>query len=236
MTDSSTENHNITPSRLDGPISQSEQETIINSLRSIDPVTYHYYSNPLLGKTKEGNLCYFPESYRKGYHDFLDGQKLLIELELFAIGQSTDGIWVFLPSYFQGVDAARNELKFALLAEDQRRLSSEISKIGQAEIKQSDLLGNVLAESSQNRDALTALQTRYESLSAENRSLKEMVEDQRKFVEEHKKQTDSLKNQIQEVRTMIQGRTTNTQQIKGSSTETRSSDKRGEKRKAAPIS
>lgn len=236
MTDSSTENHNVTPSRLDGPISQPEQETIVNSLRSIDPVTYLYYSNPLFGKTKEGNLCYFPESYRKGYHDFLDGQKLLIELELFSIGQSTDGNWVFLPSYFQGVDAARNELKFALLAEGQRRLSSEISKTEQAEIKQSDLLGNVLTESGQNRDALTALQTRYESLSAENRNLKEMVEDQRKFIEEYKKQTDALKNQLQEVRTMIQSRTTNTQQVKSSSTETRSSDKRGEKRKAAPIS
>jgi hypothetical protein len=236
MTDSSTENHNVISNRLDAPISQPEQETIINSLRSIDPVTYLYHSNPLLGKTKEGDLCYFPESYRQGYRDFLDGHKLLIELELFAIGQSTDGNWVFLPSYFQGVDAARNELKFALLVEAQKRLSSEILKTGQATIKQSDLLGNVLTESSQNKDAVTALQTRYESLSAENRNLKEMAEDQRKFVEEQKKQTDALKNQLQEVRTLIQSKMANTQQVKSSSTESRSSDKRGEKRKAAPIS
>jgi hypothetical protein len=231
-----TDLSNIMPNRQDGPIPQLEQETIVNSLRHIDPVTYLFHSNPLIGKTKEGSLCYFPESYRKGYHDFLDGQKLLIELELFAIGQSSDGIWVFLPSYFQGVDAARNELKFSLLAEGQRRLFSETSKTGQAVLKQSQLLENVLTESTQNRDVLTALKTGYENLRTENRNLKDMVEIQGKFVEEYKKQNEALKNQLQEVRTMIQSRTTNTQQTKSTTTDTRSNDKRGEKRKAAPIS
>lgn len=236
MTDSSNGNPNLVhPGRLKDPISQPEQETIINSLKSIDPIMYHYYFNLFVGKTKEGTVCYFPESYRKGYQDFLDGRKLLIELELFAIGQSSGGDWVFLPSYFQGVDAARNELKFALLAEGQRRLFDETSKAGQEQLKQSKSLGNIVTESERNKDALTTLQTGYENLRAENQNLKEMVESQRKFVDEYKKETEVLKGQLQEVRTLFQG--ANTQQIKSSSTATRSNDRRGEKRRgAAPIS
>jgi len=236
MTDSSNRNPNLVhPGRLKDLISQPEQETIINSLKGIDPIMYHYYFNLFMGKTKEGTVCYFPESYRKGYQDFLDGRKLLIELELFAIGQSSGGDWVFLPSYFQGVDAARNELKFALLAEGQRRLFDETSKAGQEQLKQSQSLGNIVTESERNKDALTTLQTGYENLRAENQNLKEMVESQRKFVDEYKKETEVLKGQLQEVRTLFQG--ANAQQIKSSSTATRSNDRRGEKRRgAAPIS
>ncbi|MGA7370575.1 MAG: hypothetical protein WBX01_15715 [Nitrososphaeraceae archaeon] len=236
MTDSSNGNHNLVhPERLKDPVSPPEQETIINSLKNIDPITYHYYFNFFLGKTKEGTICYFPESYRKGYKDFLDGRKLLIELELFAIGQSTGGDWVFLPSYFQGVDAARNELKFALLAEGQRRLFDETSKAGQEVLKQSQSLGEIVNENTRNKDALTTLQTGYENLRAENQNLKKMVESQKKFVDDYKKETDELKGQLQEVRTMLQG--ANAQQIKSSSTAMRSNNNRGERRKgAAPIS
>jgi hypothetical protein len=226
MTDTSMD-----PGRPKDPISQSEQENIINSLKAIDPVTYHYYFNLFMGKTKEGTVCYFPQSYRKGYQDFLDGRKLLIELELFAIGQSSGRDWVFLPSYFQGADAARNELKFALLAEGQRRLFDETSKAGQDALIQSQSLGNIVTENARNRDALTDIQTGYENLRAENQNLKEMVESQRKIDNEYKKVIEELKGQLQEVKTIIQG--SNTQQIKSQST-----DKRSEKRKgaAAPIS
>ena len=236
MTDSSEVNSNLVhPDRLKDQISQPEQETIINSLKNIDPVTYHYYFNLFMGKTKEGNVCYFPESYRKGYQDFLDGRKLLIELELLAIGQSSGGDWVFLPSYFQGIDAARNELKFALLAEGQRRLFDETSKVGQEVLKQSQSLGNIVTENTKNRDALSSLQIGYENLRSENQNLKEMVENQREFVDKYKRETEELKAQLQEVRTMLQG--TNAQQIKNSGTAVRSNDKRGEKRRgAAPIS
>jgi hypothetical protein len=235
MNDSSTGNPNLVhPGRLKDSISQPEQETIINSLKNIDPIAYHYYFNLFMGKTKEGTLCYFPESYRKGYQDFLDGRKLLIELELFAIGQSSGGDWVFLPSYFQGVNAARNELKFALLAEGQRRLFDENSKASQEALKQSKSLDNIVTESTRNKDALTTLQTGYEALRAENQNLKEMVESQRKFVDEYKKETLELKGQLQEVRTMLQD--ANAEQLKSSSTASRSNEKRGERRRgAAPI-
>lgn len=236
MTDSSEVNSNLVhPGQLKDPISQPEQETIINSLKNIDPVTYHYYFNLFMGKTKEGNVCYFPESYRKGYQDFLDGRKLLIELELLAIGQSSGGDWVFLPSYFQGIDAARNELKFALLAEGQRRLFDETSKAGQEVLKQSQSLGNIVTENTKNRDALSSLQIGYENLHSENQNLKEMVENQREFVDKYKRETEELKAQLQEVRTMLQG--PNAQQIKNSGTAVRNNDKRGERRRgAAPIS
>jgi hypothetical protein len=236
MTDSSNGDPNLVPpSRLKDPTSPPEQETIINSLKNIDPITYHYYFNLFVGKTKEGTICYFPESYRKGYQDFLEGRKLLIEVEPFAIGQSSAGDWVFLPSYFQGVDAARNEYKFALLAEGQRRLFDETSKVGQEGLEQSRSLREIVTETTRSKDALTTLQTGYENLHAENQNLKKMVESQGKIIDEFKKETGELKSRLQEFKTMPQG--ANAQQIKSSSPGTRSNDNRGEKRKgAAPIS
>jgi hypothetical protein len=238
MTDSkSGDPHLVHSSELKDPLSPPEQESIIKSLKNTDPIMYHYYFNLFVGKTKEGTICYFPESYKKGYQDFLDGQKLLIELESFAMGQSSSGDWVFLPSYFQGVDAARNELKFVLLAEGQRRLFDETSKAGQEALKQSQSLKEIVTDTTRSKDALTTLQTGYENLHAENQNLKKIVENQGKFIDEFKKETEELKSRLQEFRTMLQG--ANTQQIKSPSTSTavRRNDNRGEKRKgAAPIS
>lgn len=236
MTDSSNVNPDLVRlGRLKDPISQLDQETIINSLKNIDPIAYHYYFNLFMGKTKEGTMCYFPDSYRKGYQDFLDGRKLLIELELFAVGQSANGDWVFLPSYYQGVDTARNELKFALLAEGQRRLFDETSETRQEAVKQSKSLENIATENTRNKDAIAILQTRYENLRAENQNLKEMAEIQMKFIDEYKKETKELKGQLQGVSNMLQG--ANAKQTNTSSNDTRANNSRGERRKgAAPIS
>jgi hypothetical protein len=236
VTDSSNVNPDLVRlGRLKDPISQLDQETIINSLKNIDPIAYHYYFNLFMGKTKEGTVCYFPDSYRKGYQDFLDGRKLLIELELFAVGQSANGDWVFLPSYYQGVDTARNELKFALLAEGQRRLFDETSETRQEAVKQSKSLENIATENTRNKDAIAILQTRYENLRAENQNLKEMAEIQMKFIDEYKKETKELKGQLQEVSNMLQG--ANAKQTNTSSNDTRANNSRGERRKgAAPIS
>lgn len=229
MTDSS----NVNPDLV--RLSQLDQKTIINSLKNIDPIAYHYYFNLFMGKTKEGTVCYFPDSYRKGYQDFLDGRKLLIELELFAVGQSTNGDWVFLPSYYQGVDTARNELKFALLAEGQRRFFDETLETRQEAVKQSKSLENIATENTRNKDAIAILQTRYENLRAENQNLKEMAESQMKFIDEYKKETKELKGQLQEVSNMLQG--ANAKQTNTSSNDPRANNSRGERRKgAAPIS
>jgi hypothetical protein len=236
VTDSSNVNPDLVRlGRLKDSISQLDQKTIINSLKNIDPVAYHYYFNLFMGKTKEGTVCYFPDSYRKGYQDFLDGRKLLIELELFAVGQSANGDWVFLPSYYQGVDTARNELKFALLAEGQRRFFDETSETRQEAVKQSKSLENIATENTRNKDAIAILQTRYENLRAENQNLKEMAESQMKFIDEYKKETKELKGQLQEVNNMLQG--ANAKQTNTSSNEPRANNNRGERRKgAAPIS
>lgn len=236
MTDSSNMNPDLVRlGRLKDSISQLDQKTIINSLKNIDPIAYHYYFNLFMGKTKEGTVCYFPDSYRKGYQDFLDGRNLLIELELFAIGQSTNGDWVFLPSYYQGVDTARNELKFALLAEGQRRFFDETSEPRQEAVKQSKSLENIATENTRNKDAIAILQTRYENLRAENQNLKEMAESQMKFIDEYKKETKELKGQLREVNNMLQG--ANAKQTNTASNEPRANNNRGERRKgAAPIS
>jgi uncharacterized coiled-coil DUF342 family protein len=156
-------------------------------------------------------------------------------LELLAIGQSSSGEWVFLPSYFQGADAAKNELRFALLAEGQRRLFDETSKTGQEVLKQSQSFESIATENTRNSEALITLQTGYDNLRSENQNLREMVETQRKSADEYKKETGELKLQLKEVLTMLHG--ADTQEIKGSSTAVRSSDKRVEKRRgAAPIS
>jgi hypothetical protein len=76
--------------RTKDPASQPDQDTIINSLKNIDFIAYHYYFNLFLGKTKEGTVWLFSYSYRNGYQDFLDGKKLSIELELYALGQSAN--------------------------------------------------------------------------------------------------------------------------------------------------
>ena len=188
-----------------------------------------------MGKTKAGHMCYFPESYRRGYQDFLDGRNLLIELELFAVGQTSVGDWVFLPSYFQGVDSARNELKFALLAESQRRLFEETSKASEKLMKQSQSIEVSAAESTRTKDALVRFQTGYENLRTENENLKKIVESQGNSFDEYKKEIEELRGQVQEIRTVFQD--ANAQQVKSSSTSTPRNEIRQEKRKgAAPIS
>jgi hypothetical protein len=220
---------------LKDPGSQLDLDAIVSSIKNIDPIVYQYYFNIFLGKTKEGSVCYFPDSYRKGYQDFLDGQKLVLELELFAVGQSENGDWVFLPSYLQGVNAARNELKIALLAEMQRRLFDETVKAGEEAEKQSKSIENVASETTRNKDAIGILQDGYENLLAENQKLKDIAEAQMKLVDEHKNETEKLRVQLQEVKNMLQGE--KSKKISSSSNDTFGSDSRGVRRKgAAPIS
>jgi hypothetical protein len=95
----------------------------------------------------------------------------LIELEPFAIGQSSAGDWILQPSYFQGVYAARNELKFSLFAQGQRRFFDEFS-VGQEGVKQSRSFTEIVTETTKGKDAVTTLQTGYETLHAENQNLK----------------------------------------------------------------
>jgi hypothetical protein len=99
-----TDSSNVTPDpvhhgRTKDRVPQLVQDTIINSVKNIDPIAYHYYFNLFLGKTKVGTVCYIPDSHRKGCQDFLDGRKLSIELGLYALGQSANGESKFTDEY-----------------------------------------------------------------------------------------------------------------------------------------
>jgi len=84
------------------------------------------HSNFLVGTTKYGQTVFFPDSYLKGYRNVLNRNELWIRLDLFVIGQLSDGSWGFLPSYREGMTDGKNELRFAILAEGQRRLFEEV--------------------------------------------------------------------------------------------------------------
>jgi hypothetical protein len=59
------------------------------------------------------------------------------------------------------VDAAKNELKFALLAEGRRRLYDETSMAGQEALKQSQSLEDLVIENTRNKNTLTTLLAGY---------------------------------------------------------------------------
>lgn len=236
MTASSSGDTNaLQTAHLQAQISHPEQEIIIKSLKDVDPISYHYYFNFFIGKTRDGNVCYFPESYRRGYRDFLDGKELSIELELYAIGQSSRGEWVYLPSYFQGANAAKNELRFALLAEGQRWLFDDTKKTTQELQRQTQSCEDIIVESSRTKDTLSQLQKGYDDLLSENKNVRLEIEKHQKLTDQYKKETEEIKSQLQEVRAMF--RDTEKRQRENSSTSVSSNDKRGEKRRgAAPIS
>jgi predicted DNA-binding WGR domain protein len=222
-----------------GRISQAEQENIIKSLKDMDPIPYHFlYFNPFVGKTKEGNLCYFPESYRRGYRDFLDGKELSIRLELYAIGQSPNGEWVYLPSYSQGVEAAKNELKFALLVEGQRRLFIDSTRAEQELQKQIQSHQDIAAETATIRDHLANMRKGYDDLQSANRNLRSEVETQQKLAVEHKNEIEELRSQLHEVRELLHqtDKELHERSSPGAAAAASGSQKRVEKRRgAAPI-
>jgi hypothetical protein len=215
-------------------ISQSEQEVIIRSLKDVDPISYHYFFNFFIGKTKDGHICYFPESYRKGYLDFLDDKDLRIGLELYAMGQTSTGEWVYLPSYFQGVYAAKNELRFALLAEGQRRLFDETKKGKQALQKQAQSCEDIIVESSKNKETFSRLQQGYEELVSENKNLRHEIEKQQELADAYKKEMEGFRSQLEVVRNM--SIETERRQHENSTASVNSNERKGDKRRrAAPI-
>jgi hypothetical protein len=216
-------------------ISHSEQEAIIKSLKDVDPISYHYYFNFFIGKTRDGHICYFPESFRKGYLDFLDDKELSLELELYAMGQTSTGEWVYLPSYFQGVYAAKNELRFALLAEGQRRLFDDTKKGKQELQKQAQSCEGIIVESSKNKDTFSKLQRGYDELVSENKNLRLEIEKQQELADVYKKEMEGFRSQLQEVRNMF---IENERRQHQSSTASPSSNERkaDKRRGAAPIS
>ena len=102
-------------------------------------------------------------------------------MDFLLVGLLSDGNWVFLPSYIDGINDAKNELKFAILAEVQRR---------------------IFEDNKRSNDEIGKQHKELEELYEENKNIKEELDKQRITAEEYRKEKDEMQRQLKE----IQGR------------------------------
>ena len=159
--------------------SSPDYTNAVAKLYDIDPISKG--SNFFFGRKKDdGQIIYFPESYRIGYKNFLNGNQVWVRMDFLflLIGLLSDGNWVFLPSYRDGINDAKNELKFAILAEGQRRILED------------------------NKRANSELDKRHkelEELYEENKNIKEELDKQRITADEYRKEKDEMQRQLKEI-------------------------------------
>ena len=159
--------------------SSPDYTNAVAKLYDIDPISKG--SNFFFGRKKDdGQIIYFPESYRIGYKNFLNGNQVWIKMDfLFLfIGLLSDGNWVFLTSYRDGINDARNELKFAMLAEGQRRIFEDNKRANNELDKQHKEL---------------------EELYEENKNIKEALDKQRITADVYRKEKDEMQRQLKEI-------------------------------------
>ena len=161
-----------------GIYSSPDYTNAVANLYDIDPISKG--SNFFSGRKKDdGQIIYFPESYRIGYKNFLNGNQVWVQMDFFLlIGLLSDGNWVFLPSYRDGINDAKNELKFAILAEGQRRIFEENKRANSELDKQHKEL---------------------EELYEENKNIKEELDKQRITADEYRKDKDEMQRQLKEI-------------------------------------
>ena len=162
--------------------SSPDYTTAVAKLSDIDPIAKG--SNFFIGRKKDdGQIIYFPESYRIGYKNFLNRNQVWVQMDFFFLLVSllSDGNWVFLPSYRDGINDAKNELKFVTLAEGQRRIFEDNKRAN---------------------DELEREHKELEELYEENKNLKEELDKQRTTTEEYRREKDEMQRQLKE----IQGR------------------------------
>ena len=159
--------------------SSPDYTNAVAKLYDIDPTSKG--SNYFLGRKKDdGQIIYFPESYTIGYKNFLNGSQVWVQMDfLFLLtGLLSDGNWVFLPSYRDGINDAKNELKFAILAEGQRRIFEDNKRANSELDKQHKEL---------------------EELYEENKNIKEELDKQRITADEYRKEKDEMQRQLKEI-------------------------------------
>jgi hypothetical protein len=160
--------------------SSSDYTNAVEKLYNIDPIAKG--SNFFFGRKKDdGQIIYFPESYRIAYKNFLNQNQVWVQMDFLLVGLLSDGNWVFLPSYIDGINDAKNELKFAILAEVQRR---------------------VFEDNKKSNDEIGKQHKELEELYEENKNIKEELDKQRITAEEYRKEKDEMQRQLKE----IQGR------------------------------
>jgi DNA repair exonuclease SbcCD ATPase subunit len=173
--------------------STNQQNDVRAALKGIDPILPG--STFLIGRTKYQRIIYFPESYEIGFRNFLEGNPLRVQIDLFTTGQLSNGQWVFLPSYIDGINDAENEFKFALLAEVQRRLFDE-NKITIDKLEtQKKSYEDILADNEKTKDTLTKVETISNDLVNEKRRLAEELEKTKNAVERLQTISNDLVNE-----------------------------------------
>ena len=108
-----------------------EYQKQLAHLRSRSPLRSDY---SIVGWRHDGELVFFPGSYRAGFENSLRPLALRATMEwsLGLVGQLTDGRWVYPPSFADGQqrgDHLRNELRFEILAERARTDEEEKRKL-----------------------------------------------------------------------------------------------------------
>ena len=159
--------------------SSPDYTNAVAKLYDIDPISKG--SNFFFGRKKDdGQIIYFPESYRIGYKNFLNGNQVWVQMDFLflLIGQLSDGNWVFLPSYRDGINDAKNQLKFAILAEGQRTIFEDNKRANSELDKQRKEL---------------------EELYEENKNIKEELDKQRIRADEYRKEKDEMQRQLKEI-------------------------------------
>jgi hypothetical protein len=159
--------------------SSPDYTNAVAKLYDIDPISKG--SNFFFARKKDdGQIIYFPESYRIGYKNFLNGNQVWVQMDFLflLIGLLSDGNWVFLPSYRDGINDAKNQLKFAILAEGQRRIFEDNKRANSELDKQHKEL---------------------EELYEENKNIKEELDKQRIRADEYRKEKDEMQRQLKEI-------------------------------------
>lgn len=109
------------------PLERQDYLSKIASLRQQDVVTSRGFLD-LYGYAENGEFVLAPNSFAKGYQDsfLLPNQRPYITLNLLGLfGKLSNGTWIFIPSYSRGLtygNERQSNLKFAILAEGERRL------------------------------------------------------------------------------------------------------------------
>lgn len=149
------------------PINPEDYNKALARLRESPPLIGKQMLG-LVGHTRDGSLVFIPSSYEKGYSDSLlpPAQRPYYTLNLGVIGTLSDGTLVFPPSYDSGRTHGSTDLKFAILAEGEKRL---IQQHLEFEANQRQVKDDFEAKLSQAFSKVKQLQEEVDSLKKEGK-------------------------------------------------------------------
>ena len=110
------------------------------------------------------------------------------------IGLLSDGNWVFLPSYRDGINDAKNELKFAILAEGQRRILEDNKRANSELDKQRITADEYRKEKDEMQRQLKEIQDRLSKIEHDTHNI------MRKNEDKGEDKSDDLKRPVEKKR------------------------------------